>query len=135
MHVGAAICLGGRTIGTGYNGAPAGMAHCVHELPYTPRIQGVGDWGRRMTPIKPHVTEPGCKTAVHAECNAIAYAARHGVAVAGATLYVTLSPCFSCAQLIVAAGLIRVVFDKQYRDPAGVDFLARAGLTVESMHA
>lgn len=136
QHVGAAIMLGGRTIGTGYNGAPAGMPHCNHDLSYTPMA------GRDVEykPVSPHGAWPGilgtmkdrgCRLAIHAEANALAYNARHGVAVQGADLFVTLSPCFSCAQLIIAAGLVRVCYDKQYRDPAGINLLQQAGVIVE----
>jgi dCMP deaminase len=75
----------------------------------------------------------GCRVAIHAEANALAYAARHGVSVEGATVYTTLSPCYACSQLIIAAGLSRVVFNRSYRDPAGIDLLRLAGLTVEKV--
>lgn len=129
-HVGAVIARRGRSIGTGYNGAPAGMAHCDH-----PTIDiMVGD---RLSPIArlpeggPY--DRGCKIATHAEANAIAYAARHGVSTEKGTIYTTLSPCYECAKLIIAAGLIRVVFDMSYRDPAGIDLLRNAGLEVDNM--
>lgn len=130
-RVGAVISSGGRAIGTGYNGAPAGMPHCDHSVRHEPKIQDTANWDRRVSPVPPMRTLFGCRTALHAETNAIAYAARHGVSVAGATLYVTMSPCHPCAQLIVAAGLHRVVYDDAYRDPAGIEFLLAAGLVVE----
>lgn len=139
-HVGAVLSLGGRTIGSGYNGAPAGMPHCDHTLAYMPKagrdltynsISPLGPWPRGLGTAR----EGGCRVAIHAETNAIAYAARHGVAVAGATLYVTMSPCFSCAQLLIAAGLHRVVYDRPYRDTAGIDLLTEAGLKVDQFTA
>jgi dCMP deaminase len=140
-HVGVVIARNGRTIGSGYNGAPAGMAHCEHtELRYE-KIYGPGDSApRRATPpylpkVIPESTglDRGCRVAIHAEANALAYAARHGVSVEGATVYTTLSPCYACSQLIIAAGLSRVVFNRSYRDPAGIDLLRLAGLTVEKV--
>lgn len=138
QHVGAVLSLGDRTIGSGYNGAPAGMAHCNHTLPWVPNVgpegqppykavSPLGAWPRGLGTAR----DNGCRIAIHAETNAIAYAARHGVAVAGSTIYVTLSPCFSCAQLLIAAGIHRVVYDREYRDPAGIDLLRQAGLKVE----
>lgn len=130
-HVGAVIALNGRSIGTGYNGAPSGMPHCDHDLsaalPY-----------RRATPpsmpfLPTSRPDMACRIAVHAEANAIAYAARHGVAIEGATIYTTLSPCYDCSKLIITAGLARVVFNRSYRDPAGIDLLRNAGLTVDNM--
>ena len=51
---------------------------------------------------------------VHAEQNAICQAARYGLNVAGGTIYVTLSPCLTCAKLIVNAGISRVVYGGDY---------------------
>lgn len=126
-HVGAVIAKDGRHIGSGYNGAPAGMPHCEHvpiEEMYQPRIL------ERAVIENPRA---GCKIAIHAEANAIAYCARHGVSIEGATLYTTLSPCYSCSQLIIAAGLVRVVYGRQYRDKAGLDLLHAADVLVEGL--
>lgn len=130
-HVGAVIAKEGRAIGTGYNGAPAGMPHCDHPLRARSRM---------VTPITPLPVGPSpadvaCRVTIHAEANAIAYAARHGVSIEGATIYTTLSPCYDCSKLIIAAGLVRVVFNRSYRDPAGIDLLRNAGLTVDNMRA
>lgn len=130
-HVGAVIARDGRTISTGYNGAPAGMPHCDHGSYAPPHY-------RRATPaivpsLPTSATDRGCRIAIHAEANALAYAARHGVSVELATIYTTMSPCYDCAKLIIAAGLQRVVFNRSYRDPAGIDLLRDAGLTVDNM--
>lgn len=47
---------------------------------------------------------------IHAEQNAISNAARTGVPVEGATIYITLPPCLPCARAITAAGIKRVVY-------------------------
>lgn len=130
-HVGAVIAKDGRTIGTGYNGAPAGMEHCTHggNLPGMPAM-------RRVSPVPMLAESPldrGCRIAIHAEANAIAYAARHGVSVQDATIYTTLSPCYECSKLIIAAGLVRVVFNRSYRDPAGIDLLRSAAVIVDKV--
>lgn len=128
-HVGAVIAKDGRHIGSGYNGAPAGMAHCEHEVTtFSPNLIS----GPLMETIK-RMPEAGCKIAIHAEANALAYCARDGIAVQGATIYSTLSPCYACSQLIIAAGLARVVYIRPYRDPAGPDLLRTAGLTVDKI--
>lgn len=112
LHVGAIIARDHRPIVTGYNGAPAGMAHCDH----------VNDFSR---------PEDGCQVAVHAEANAIAYAARAGIALEGAELFCTNEPCYKCSQLIINAGIIRVVFNQPYRLHDGVALLRAAKLQVE----
>jgi cytidine deaminase len=59
-----------------------------------------------------HLIEFG--RAVHAEMASIVDAARRGVPVSGATMYVTTFPCHLCARLIVAAGIKRVVYIEPY---------------------
>jgi dCMP deaminase len=103
MQVGALIVRDGRCVSWGYNGAPPGLPHCSH---------GEND-------------EP-CTDATHAEANALAFAARQGISTDGGVLYVTLSPCDVCARLTIAAGIERVVYDEEYRDPSGLELLRRA---------
>lgn len=138
-HVGVVIARDGRVIGSGYNGAPAGMPHCTHGMNF-PSNRIIAASPNLMDKIMPPGSilpttgyDRGCKLAIHAEANALAYAARHGVAVEGATVYTTLSPCYPCSQLMIAAGLARVVFNRSYRDPAGIDLLRNAGLTVDKI--
>lgn len=107
-RVGAAIARDGRVLVTGYNGPPAGLPHCDSEC------------------LQRHTG--GCFLAVHAEANAIAYAARHGIGVEGATLYSTHLPCLSCAQLIINAGISRVLYSTDYRDHSGRLLLEAAGI-------
>lgn len=109
-QVGVVVARDGRILVTGYNGAPAGLSHCTHQ--------------------PDDLLPDGCKRAVHAECNAIAYAARYGIPLLGGTLYTTHMSCLPCAQLIINAGIVRLVADNPYRDPAGMDLLFAAGLQV-----
>lgn len=124
-QVGAVISLGGRILSTGYNGAPAGMPHCDHICTCNgsgipPRAVPIDGHQRACRYLMP------CATAVHAEANAIAYAARFGVALHGAALYTTMSPCLSCAQFIISAGINEVFYGGEYRDNAGMKLLESA---------
>lgn len=105
LNVGAVISAGGRVLSTGYNGPPAGLPHCTHERNGTP-----------------------CKRAIHAEQNAIFWAARKGVATEEAHLYVTHMPCYTCATSIIQAGIIAVTYHTPYRDESGVELLQEAGI-------
>lgn len=109
--VGAVIARGGRVISTGYVGAPAGAEHCTSI-------------GCRLG------NHNGCVRTVHAEANAIAYAAREGTATESAELFCTHSPCEPCAKLIISAGIRRVVYAARYRDEAGIDLLRSVGIEV-----
>ncbi len=124
-RVGVVIASEARIIETGYNGAPAGMPHCDHGCDCSMLPGGPVRHWPACNSLSP------CTEAIHAETNAIAYAARHGMGVDGATLYTTMAPCVPCAQLIAASGIVRVWFHQPYRDMSGVDFLARAGLRVD----
>jgi dCMP deaminase len=53
-------------------------------------------------------------TAAHAEASVIARAARDGIALAGADLYVTTFPCPACARLVADAGFRRCYFTGPY---------------------
>lgn len=81
-------------------------------------------------PLCDHTNDDPCQEAVHAEARAIGFAAAIGVATDRATLYVTHSPCLSCAQLISTAGITDVVYRTEYRSLAGVDLLSRVGVNV-----
>ena len=95
-HVGAVIVRDKMILTTGYNGSIRGLEHC----------DDVG-----------HMIEDGhCVRTVHAEANAIAQAARNGVQLDTAGIYVTASPCFGCFKLIANSGLKRIVFGEFYRD-------------------
>lgn len=109
--VGAIIVREGRVLSMGYNGTPSGLPHC-HDV------------GCLVGP------DGGCTRAQHAEANAIAFAARHGIATNGAELWTTLSPCPSCAKLIINAGITDVYFMEQYRLREGLDLLVSAKVRI-----
>ena len=111
-HVGAVIERDRSILATGYNGSIRGLPHC-------------DDAG--------HLMEDGhCVRTVHAEANAIVQAARNGVRLEAAGIYVTASPCFGCFKMIANAGLRRVVFGEFYRDQRIFDFAQQLG--VELVH-
>lgn len=94
-HVGAVIVIERQVAATGYNGSVRGMAHC-------------DDVGHDM--VSNH-----CVRTIHAELNALAQAARRGVAVGGSTVYTTASPCWDCFRVLVNAGVQRFVYAEGYR--------------------
>lgn len=67
---------------------------------------------------------------IHAELNCLIKAAKEGVSVEGATVYVTMSPCRHCAALMIQSGIKEVVYAKQYRDASGIEYLIDNGVTV-----
>jgi dCMP deaminase len=67
-------------------------------------------------------------TAIHAEATIVAAAARDGISLRGADLYVTTFPCPACARLIAEAGLSRCFFAGPYSLLDGEDVLRAAGV-------
>jgi deoxycytidylate deaminase len=55
-----------------------------------------------------------CVRTIHAEVNAIAQAARNGVAIDGASMYVNVLPCWNCFKQIVNAGIKEIYFGEMY---------------------
>jgi dCMP deaminase len=119
-RVGAILVRDGRVLSTGYNGAPAGVDHCAHpcDCHSDPHRDGCS-------------TRRPCLVAVHAEINAITYAARFGVSTEGADLYTTLSPCVPCVHAIINSGIRRVVYLADYRTRDGIDLLGRSKVLIE----
>jgi len=103
--VGALIVKDKMIISDGYNGTPTGFENfCEDDKGYT-------KW-----------------YVLHAEANAIAKVSSSTQSTNGATLYITLSPCKECCKLIFQSGIIRVVYNKEYRDSSGLEFLEKAGV-------
>ena len=109
-QVGAVLVRDKRIITTGYNGSPSGMPHC--------------------TEVGCRLHEGHCIRAIHAEQNAIVQAALYGVSTRGATCYVTAAPCVTCANLLVAAGIVRVVYGEVHESPRRTGAL-EAGVKLE----
>ena len=71
---------------------------------------------------------------IHAELSCILKAAREGVSVVGSTLYVTMSCCMRCSEMIAAAGVKRVVYKNAYRLTSGVENLKKLNLLIEKFN-
>jgi len=110
----------GRVLATGYNGSVPGAPHC----------EDVG-----------HLLLDGhCVRTVHSEANAIADAARRGIALEGAIAYITMKPCHNCLKLLSATGIWKVVFAEYYKGTHNEDehpsykwLLDHSGIIFEQM--
>ncbi|WP_025741228.1 deoxycytidylate deaminase [Aquimarina pacifica] len=106
--VGAVIVKDRMIISDGFNGTPTGFENpCEDEEGYT-------KW-----------------YVLHAEANAISKVASSTQSCKGATLYITLSPCKECSKLIHQAGIKRIVYQFEYKDNSGLEFLRKAGVEIE----
>ncbi len=91
--VGAVIVRDNRILSTGYNGSLPGELHCI-------------DIGCLM--VNNH-----CERTIHAETNAVVQAARFGVPLDGAILYLWsntgIPSCIKCSQVIKMAGITEII--------------------------
>ncbi len=121
IKVGAVLTKDTRIVSLGYNGPPAGTHNCDVEWP----IEGC-----------PRDSKGGCSLALHAEQNAIIYASKNNVPLENCAIYVTLAPCLSCARIIFASGIKKVIYLNSYaeykgiKNDEGLDFLQRFGIEV-----
>ena len=117
--VGAVVVKDNRILSTGYNGAPAGTAHCL-------------DIGcmREAMKIPSGERQELCR-GIHVEQNAIVQAARFGVSLFDSEIYVTTQPCITCAKLIVNVGIKKVIYKNPYPDNLALSFFKEAGVEVE----
>lgn len=95
LKVGAVVVNGKRLLSTGYNGSLSGAVHCS---------EGGHD-----------IDGSHCVRTVHAEANAILWAARFGVAIGGSTIYITHAPCFPCFKHIAGAGIVKICYGEIYK--------------------
>lgn len=115
------ITINNEIVVTGYVGSPSGLDHC-------------DDVGHQMATV---INDQGkeskhCIRTNHAEMNAIAQAAKRGKAIENGTLYCKMTPCYTCAKMIIQAGIKRVVAEKRYHaDKLSMEVFKKAGIEVK----
>jgi dCMP deaminase len=112
-HIGAVLVKDNRVLTTGYNGSAAGQEHCCDVGCLQDRQGGP------------------CMRTVHAEANAIAWAARHGIPILGCTLYIShYTPCLACAYLLAQVGCREIVYRTLYHDERALGVLSAADIAL-----
>lgn len=109
-----------RIIATGFNGAPSGLPHCS-DIGCT-RLNK--DSGNSLNICR----------AVHAEENVIIQCAMYGPSIIGAKIYTTLQPCLGCAKSLVNSKISEIIYEKEYPDKRGLEFLEESGITVRRLN-
>ena len=116
-HVGAVVVKDKRILTTGYNGASSGIESCAER----------GECLRRVKNIASGTMQEVCY-AVHAEQNAIIQAAKLGVSLEGATMYVTHQPCVICTRMILNSDIKKVIYKNGYPDAFALELFAQSGV-------
>lgn len=112
-NVGAIIVRDRTILSTGYNGSLRGAQHCDeagHDI-----------------------ENDHCVRTVHAEANAVAQAAKNGIRIDEAEIYVTASPCLTCFKLIANSGIKKIFYKEFYRDTRITDYAHQAGIKLVFM--
>lgn len=78
------------------------------------------------------VTKP---IVIHAEANALIFAAKNGISTNNTDLYLSLSPCMNCALLILQSGIRSVYYKEQYRITDGLDFLKKYCIDIHKVNS
>jgi len=121
QKVGAVLVKDKHIISTGYNGAPKGVKHCTRETCLRINLA--------------HGEKPYLCRGAHAEANAIAQAAYHGVDTNGSDIYCTHFPCMSCCKLLINAGIRKIYYRIEYEmdNKLKMNLLKEAGINIEAI--
>lgn len=122
--VGAIIVKDGRIISMGYNGTPVGFDNCCevfNENNFDPEEHH--QWS--------NVNE------IHAEMNAILFAAKNGISINGAEMYCTLHPCNHCLKNLIQSGIKKIYYLEEYprtvKDDKLLSYVKQMGITIEKI--
>lgn len=102
LKVGALIVKDNRIISIGYNGTPAGWDNTCETEQNTTKEE-----------------------VIHAEMNCIQKLAKSHESGNDSIMFITHSPCISCAKAIHGSGITEVYYKNIYRDKAGLNFLEK----------
>ena len=156
--VGAIITKNDRILSHGYNGTISGHTNLCEEYTTFKKNEEIENeikcWqcsgtGIESVRLSPFTFQEVCNTCngigylkvldvtntftVHAEANAILFAARNGYSLEGSEMFVTLAPCPECAKMIVQSGIKKVYYNEMYKSDAGIKFLKKCNIDVEKI--
>jgi dCMP deaminase len=112
-HNGAIIVSDNKILSTGCNGAPENVKSCRDR----------GYCIRKKLGIESGTRFEVCY-ALHAEQNALLQAARYGISLEDATLYVLRKPCINCFKMLINSGIKRIVYKEENFDNEVYDDIA-----------
>ena len=146
--VGAVIVKDKRILSNGYNGTPSGWNdkeefECEETLYLCPlcksKINKLDDISFFCQNCKEIIYKPVIELitkheiVIHAEMNAIAFAAKYGISIDGCSLYVTMAPCPDCAKLIVQSGIKEIIYLEDYKKKEGIIFLEKNNVKIRKI--
>jgi dCMP deaminase len=119
-RAGTVIVKDKQILATGYVGSPVGFPHCDeagHDLRKSFNEDGT---------ISQH-----CVRTIHSEQNAICQAAKRGISIEGSTVYTRMTPCRTCAMLLINCGVARIYCQRKYHTGTESDkMFKKAGIKI-----
>lgn len=130
--VGAVIAIEGRLVTTGINGTPEGQQNCSEAMHHLEALDATGKVSENSREVH---SRWSATNEIHAEMNALLFAAKHGIKVEGGVMYTTLAPCSQCAKAIAQSGIRQVVYAEEYyrNDTDWKDIFTLSGISVEKI--
>lgn len=135
-----------RVLSTGYVGSPSGIPSCDeigHKLVkrFEMEIQKfAGNYidtdhdNQQYATIGKDRFTTHCVRTIHAEINCLLNCARNGVSTLGSTMYISMTPCYTCSLAIIQAGVVKIICKKRYqKDEESIKILEQAGITIVVM--
>jgi len=125
VQVGSILVRDNKIIATGYNGSTKNHQHCYDYFKDSKLdIHSQEFIDKHFKFSEEHE--------LHAEQNVLLFCAKEGISTKDTTLYITLSPCLSCAKVIYVSGITKVIYKKEYdRDLRGIEFLKENNIIIE----
>lgn len=138
-RVGAVIVKDNRIISTGYNGTPSGFIKNCNEVfcekdeyifPFPDTIFNYNEKYQSLIKntenIEPNIGRElhhdFSKTyEIHAEMNAILFAAKNGISINNTVMYVTVQPCDYCIKNLTQSGIKKVIYLNDYDRSTSVE--------------
>jgi len=119
FQVGAVIVRDERIISMGYNGSPKGYLNCCDKF-------NKENFNRKDHHKWSNIYE------IHAELNAILFAAKNGISLDGCVMYVTFKPCDQCIKNIIQSGIKKVIYLNEYdKCSLNNDLISETNITIE----
>jgi len=147
LKVGVVITRDNRTIVNAWNGSITGSDNCCEEKFVTCSCGAIHiippdsyggtniycDCGISTFANLKTIKTRTKRSVLHAEENAMLYAARTGIPLNDSTIYTTVAPCERCARMIIMCGINDVVYLEDFKNTLGLELLKKHNVEVTKL--
>lgn len=139
IGIGCVIAKSGKVLIEAWNETLVGEEYCQdfrnRQVNKGPALPGKAGPYKNIGCIRQELKlsggkEPQLVCSIHAEMNVIAGAARKGIKIDGAEMFVTSFPCLICMRAIIAAGIKKIFYMNDFYKPHHLEMLEKNGVKV-----